>query len=90
MVNGRECVRENRLEALTPLGEHRCEVGHDRTGGQLLDAGELGHKAAIDEDQTGAAESGAESVDRPQCALVTEPGRTRLLEGHREDRLKAR
>jgi hypothetical protein len=49
MVKGRECVRENRLEALTPFGEHRWEVGHDRTGGQLLDAGELGHKAAIEQ-----------------------------------------
>ena len=82
-------AREDRLETLAPLGQHRCEVCHRGSGGQPLDAGKLGREAAVDEDQTGAAEPGAEPVDRHRCVLVTEPGR-RPLEGHREDRLEAR
>ena len=63
------------FEALAPVGKHRCQVGHRRAGGQALDEDRCGRKAAVDEDQTGATEPGAEPVDRRRCALVTEPGR---------------
>ena len=89
VVKWRECVRKYRFQALAPLGQHRCEVGHRRPGGQAIDAGKRGRKAAIDEDETSATQTGAETVDRRRCMLVMEPGR-RLLEGHGEERLEAR
>ena len=53
--------------------------------GQLLDAGELGREEAVDEDETGASETGAEAVERHLCVLVPEPA-ARRLEGHRQER----
>jgi hypothetical protein len=89
MLERREAAREDRLETLVSRGQHRRQVGDPGAARQLFDAGELGGEEAVDEDQTGAAQTDAEAVERHPCVLVAEP-RQRPLEGHRQHRFEAR